>query len=299
MSIQINAAACGGDGIWPSMLSLGQPDMAMFGCRNGRTPAFLTKTYNIVNDLDTNSIISWNLFGNSFIIWDHLKFSSDILPRYFKHSNFSSFVYQLNNYGFRKIGVDHMWEYENVNFQAGKEHLLVNIRRRNQIPGRVVSRRRRWRVAPGPFCPDTTISPEIVSNLKIEIEEIKRRQMDMELDIMGFESELKCNEKKSGKIVRCLAKTCDAMIGNESGRETRPEDGGSEENVDMETSPMNSPLAENVSSSDMDDCSKSYTSFWKKILMEDENESENVEMEDRQAKIAMDLESLIENPSVS
>lgn len=61
-------------------------------------PAFLTKTYTIVDDPNTNSIISWGNNGNSFIIWDHLTFSAEILPKYFKHSNLSSFVYQLNSY---------------------------------------------------------------------------------------------------------------------------------------------------------------------------------------------------------
>lgn len=61
-------------------------------------PPFLIKTYNIVDDPKTNSIISWSSSGTSFIIWDHLKFSAEILPLYFKHNILSSFVSQLNNY---------------------------------------------------------------------------------------------------------------------------------------------------------------------------------------------------------
>lgn len=61
-------------------------------------PAFLTKTYQIVDDPNTNSITSWGKFGESFIIWDHITFSAQILPKYFRHNNFASFVYQLNNY---------------------------------------------------------------------------------------------------------------------------------------------------------------------------------------------------------
>lgn len=61
-------------------------------------PAFLIKTFNIVNDPNTNSIISWGEMGDSFIIKDHIKFTAEILPNYFRHNNLSSFVYQLNNY---------------------------------------------------------------------------------------------------------------------------------------------------------------------------------------------------------
>ncbi|KAF6169737.1 hypothetical protein GIB67_004129, partial [Kingdonia uniflora] len=59
---------------------------------------FLSKTYDMVEDLSTDSIVSWSPSKNSFIVWDSSEFTRDLLPKYFKHNDFSSFVRQLNTY---------------------------------------------------------------------------------------------------------------------------------------------------------------------------------------------------------
>lgn len=59
---------------------------------------FLTKTYQLVDDHAVDDVISWNADGSTFIVWNQAEFARDLLPKYFKHNNFSSFVRQLNTY---------------------------------------------------------------------------------------------------------------------------------------------------------------------------------------------------------
>lgn len=70
----------------------------MEGLHDAGPPPFLRKTFEMVEDRQSDTVVSWSKNGESFVVWDEHQFSKDLLPKYFKHDNFSSFIRQLNTY---------------------------------------------------------------------------------------------------------------------------------------------------------------------------------------------------------
>ncbi|OJD39962.1 flocculation suppression protein [Diplodia corticola] len=101
--------------------------------------AFIHKLYNMLEDQSIQHLISWSSTNESFVMSPSNEFSK-VLSSYFKHTNISSFVRQLNMYGFHKVSdVFHtgspdspLWEFKhgNGNFKRGDLVGLREIKRR-------------------------------------------------------------------------------------------------------------------------------------------------------------------------
>ena len=70
--------------------------------QGARPNKFLIRLYNMLSQGVHSNCVVWSESGTSFIISNIPEFTVSVLPQYFKHKNFSSFVRQLNMYDFHK-----------------------------------------------------------------------------------------------------------------------------------------------------------------------------------------------------
>ncbi|KAJ5259577.1 hypothetical protein N7478_012558 [Penicillium angulare] len=111
----------------------------------GNSSDFVRKLYKMLEDPSYASIVRWGDEGDSFVVLECEKFTKTILPKHFKHSNFASFVRQLNKYDFHKVRQNNeesgqspygqnAWEFKHPEFRANSKDSLDNIRRKAPAP---------------------------------------------------------------------------------------------------------------------------------------------------------------------
>ena len=92
---------------------------------------FLAKTYDIIMSNEHSDLIYWTEDGHGFIVNNIPRFENTVLPKYFKHNKFTSFIRQLNMYDFHKTRLkSHQKEFRHVYFCRGKPELLAEIKRK-------------------------------------------------------------------------------------------------------------------------------------------------------------------------
>ncbi|KAK7393722.1 hypothetical protein VNO78_22286 [Psophocarpus tetragonolobus] len=179
------------------------------GLHESGPPPFLTKTYDIVDDVSTDEIVSWSRGNNSFVVWNPQSFSITLLPRYFKHNNFSSFVRQLNTYGFRKVDPDR-WEFANEGFLRGQKNLLKNIRRRKTIHQQPHPLQQALDpcVEVGRFGLDGEVDGlrRDKQVLMVELLKLRQQQQNTRNQLQSMETRLKRTEQKQQQMMKFLAR---------------------------------------------------------------------------------------------
>ena len=102
----------------------------------------------MLEDPSYSSVVRWGDEGDSFVVLENERFTKSILPKHFKHSNFASFVRQLNKYDFHKVRQNNeeggtsqygpnAWEFRHPEFKANNKDSLDNIRRKAPAPRKV------------------------------------------------------------------------------------------------------------------------------------------------------------------
>lgn len=163
---------------------------ASAGGGGGGPAPFLLKTYDMVDDSSTDDIVSWSSANTSFVVWNPPEFAARLLPTYFKHNNFSSFIRQLNTYGFRKIDPER-WEFANEEFVKGQKHSLKNIHRRKPIHSH--------------SHPPGSVADSERAALEEEIDRLTREKTALQADLWRFKQQQSGTKNQLEDLERRLA----------------------------------------------------------------------------------------------
>lgn len=175
-----------------------RPSTAVGGA-SGDVPIFLQKAYHMIDTCDPK-ICCWSDDGLTFIVKNTHLFETTIIPQFFKHNKFSSFVRQLNFYGFRKVKfsntlrIDHkleaetakFWRFRHDKFRKGRKDLLTEIKRTPNSATTTAVKANASIVAPRaptssssmaavPQLKKSNDKPGEVTHLKTEMQELKQR----------------------------------------------------------------------------------------------------------------------------
>ncbi|KAK9835205.1 hypothetical protein WJX81_005618 [Elliptochloris bilobata] len=181
---------------------------------SNQPPPFLTKTYEMVGHAATDSVVSWGADGRSFVVWKPAEFARDVLPRHFKHNNFSSFVRQLNTYGFRKVDPD-QWEFANEYFIKGRKDLLCEIHRRKTTgaqpggPSREIASVGNAAIEVGSFgglVDEVEGLKRDKTVLMLELVRLRQQQQASDNEIRKLHTRLESTEQRQQQMMGFLAK---------------------------------------------------------------------------------------------
>ena len=91
--------------------------------------SFLIKLYTILNDKKNFfKYIHWSRDGKSFIITNSNDFTKNVLPKFFNHQKFSSFVRQLNLYNFHKVKTKEKEEQKYTHKEFSEDKTIEQIK---------------------------------------------------------------------------------------------------------------------------------------------------------------------------
>jgi hypothetical protein len=173
-------------------------------------PKFLKKMFYILEENRHNELVSWSDDGSALIIKKPTDFANRVLPLYFKHSNFSSFIRQLNMYKFKKSKSSHYDHiYTHPMFQRGKIDLLRTIHRKTSLTIETQSFKLDDEIDVDRLIQENMHYKRIHKELSTQVEFIGNKMRDIKTEISKLHNEQKetqANEKFLKNILKSLTK---------------------------------------------------------------------------------------------
>ncbi|KAH8117110.1 HSF-type DNA-binding-domain-containing protein [Phellopilus nigrolimitatus] len=158
------------------------------------TSDFVKKLYKMLEDSAFANVVSWNQAGDAFVVKDMNEFTKSILPRMFKHSNFASFVRQLNKYDFHKVKNsddsqfgEHSWTFRHPDFQIDRRDALENIKRKVPAQRKSAVSSRGQAGSPG-VSPSDGVDNPAAQALQAQIDRLTQAHDEMTQHIRHLES---------------------------------------------------------------------------------------------------------------
>lgn len=177
--------------------------------RDGKTKptVFLQKTYDILSNSSLHSIITWDESGTSFLIKKVTDFCSEVLPTYFKHSNYASFVRQLNMYGFQKLRELHTEiAFKHPLFLRNRPELLSQIQRKT-------SETQNFAVVNTEITTKISVIETKHREMAREMQDLEARNVEMTLQNQCMVRELGAYKEREQKLEKLLVAVT-TFIGN-------------------------------------------------------------------------------------
>lgn len=158
---------------------------------------FLPALYRMCNNdaADHRDCITWADDSCSFWVSNIEQFARDILPIYYKHNNYASFVRQLNMYGFHRStepkgkvepGVQMVEHFTQEYFRRGQEHLLKNIHRKTSKMASKSKGRTSGGMAAREEAKEREQRERRMVKMQDDIEALKKNQMQLASTVQGL-----------------------------------------------------------------------------------------------------------------
>ena len=176
-------------------------------------PSFISKLAMMLGDRSATQHVCWSRDGESIHVQNPTMFATHVLPKYFRHSNFASFVRQLNLYGFNKSSNRRdSCEFTHHIFRQGNEHHFKDIRRKVGA-GSVMCER------------DGMSTPEF-EKLHADFEELRSKYDELESvldqkeaeqrvlfsELMKSKEKQRLLEQNMSKVVGVLMRACGSVM---------------------------------------------------------------------------------------